>query len=84
MAFAEGAAFVGAEVALVLGPMLYYGLFRQRVSFEVFAQIVSATATVGILAGLFLAIIGWTTLFLTMFAAIVSAALLGGSKPGTT
>lgn len=80
MAFAEGAAVVGAEVSLILGPLLYYGLFRQKVSFEMFATVVSATATVAVLSGLFLVVMGWTTMFLTTFTAIVSAVLLGGEK----
>jgi hypothetical protein len=75
MAFAEGAAVEGAIVALLLGPLLYYGLHRQKVSFEMFATVVSATATVAVLSGLFLVAMGWTTLFLTMIAAIVSAVL---------
>jgi hypothetical protein len=75
MAFAESAAVVGAEVALLLGPLLYYGLHRQKVSFEMFATVVSATATVAILSGLFLVVMGWTTLFLTTIAAIVTAVL---------
>jgi hypothetical protein len=52
IAFAEGASSIGALVALVLGPVLYYGLFRRRVSVEEIAIVVSCTAVIGALASI--------------------------------
>ena len=50
--FAEGASSIGALVGVVLGLVLYYGLFSRRVSFEEIAIIVSCTAVIGALASI--------------------------------
>lgn len=45
--FAESASLFGGTVALAIGPILYYALFRRRVSFEQFAGIIACAGIVG-------------------------------------
>jgi len=44
MAFAEGASEIGALFGLALGLVAYYGIFRQKVSFEAVSAVTAITA----------------------------------------
>jgi hypothetical protein len=44
MAFEEGGSWIGAIFGLFFGWIAYYGIFRQRISFETFCAVVAVTA----------------------------------------
>ena len=52
-AFSEGSSFIGAGMACLIGPALYYIVLNRRISFEEFATIVASVVVLGSLFALF-------------------------------